>query len=586
MTGFSVNSLSFTDKSLEESEDYFYNNPGNGLFMVADAMGGRGYAGQESSWYAVESIRKNIEAAIAGEDVDISRVISEAVRSANESLFNMGEEDGRSHGTTLILSLLNRDELFFTGIGDSRLYMLEGGQLRQLSVDQKHLMNRFSSHTVDPGWGELGDMILSEDFMPSEFLGKKKYVTVDVKKVKVKPGTRLLQATDGLTDLATAKEISTALNMDNLEDCRSYLASLVKSPRDAALLLVDNFEKAYNSGVALNRKKDPNFRINNIRDIIFNKYSGHPSVQDFMRQWNGAENKDRLGIIVENLQVGFIHRKYVEETSSYIANKDDAVFNIVEIGLEKIVEDEKPGNPLPDRTKEMPELAGTYQNRIAQMQEYFGSDPKATALDILTGSYRDGNGKRTWLWEDRVKKLQEWYQSEDVMMDSDEIGRIMDVLKANKYVVSKHKEVLGEIERLLKNQEIHYEESPKQVQDPSGIAGKGDDEDNHHEPGSTVEYAGNRKDQALELGLKLNAAVHNNTNLIKSAAQKAVGSYLGSDKLGACVSRVVQDGLPELSRTFRDGIGPDIWNKDDLPGGVLRISPEIVKKYNIRKNDV
>jgi protein phosphatase len=106
-----------------------------GLFVVADGMGGHA-AGEVASGLAVaEFARLAEQAPVRAEDV------TEAVRLANEHILIAGAERGDRHGmgTTLtgvgVVGSERGEELAVFNVGDSRVYQLTDGQLRQLTVD-------------------------------------------------------------------------------------------------------------------------------------------------------------------------------------------------------------------------------------------------------------------------------------------------------------------------------------------------------------------------------------------------------------------------------------------------------------------
>ena len=102
------------------------------LFIVADGMGGHN-AGDYASRYAIEIIVKEIMECPQKEPPAIfqraiERANGELVRKAAEEIHLLGM------GTTAVLASLYQDHLWVANVGDSRLYLINGG-IRQITRD-------------------------------------------------------------------------------------------------------------------------------------------------------------------------------------------------------------------------------------------------------------------------------------------------------------------------------------------------------------------------------------------------------------------------------------------------------------------
>jgi PPM family protein phosphatase len=109
----------------------------DGLFLVADGMGGH-KAGEVASHLAVEHVRSQVEGRNGGVTTDD---LVDAVQEANSVLVERAGNDPelKGMGTTLCALALVRDEgrdlLGVVNVGDSRLYLLKGGELEQITDD-------------------------------------------------------------------------------------------------------------------------------------------------------------------------------------------------------------------------------------------------------------------------------------------------------------------------------------------------------------------------------------------------------------------------------------------------------------------
>jgi protein phosphatase len=114
-----------------------------GVFVVADGMGG--YRGGEiASKIAVETIEKAFaEEHVEGQaDAAVPRRASElarAIQMANEAIFERAEAEKHLEGmgTTICAARFspNKQRLYLGHVGDSRVYRLRSGKLRQMTSD-------------------------------------------------------------------------------------------------------------------------------------------------------------------------------------------------------------------------------------------------------------------------------------------------------------------------------------------------------------------------------------------------------------------------------------------------------------------
>lgn len=118
-----------------------------GLFVVADGMGGH-QAGEVASKMAVDTVRSFLEASRGDHDLtwpfgfdpalsmNANRLVT-AVRLANRKVFQAGEDkaDLAGMGTTIVVALIDDGVLTFCGVGDSRIYLLSGRTLHQITHD-------------------------------------------------------------------------------------------------------------------------------------------------------------------------------------------------------------------------------------------------------------------------------------------------------------------------------------------------------------------------------------------------------------------------------------------------------------------
>jgi protein phosphatase len=107
--------------------------------IVADGMGGQ-QAGEVASKRAIEVIPRELRKALATASTPdaVKTTIKRSIVQANEEIMAMGalDRDLKNMGTTVVLALWRRGaELFISGVGDSRAYLIRGNKITQLTVD-------------------------------------------------------------------------------------------------------------------------------------------------------------------------------------------------------------------------------------------------------------------------------------------------------------------------------------------------------------------------------------------------------------------------------------------------------------------
>ena len=115
----------------EENEDTAY--AGAQLLAIADGMGGHA-AGEVASAAVIDALKPLDTQVPAGE---VLNALDHAVRQASRRLTTMAKSDPalRGMGTTLTALLWSGSELGLVHIGDSRAYLVRGGEVFQITQD-------------------------------------------------------------------------------------------------------------------------------------------------------------------------------------------------------------------------------------------------------------------------------------------------------------------------------------------------------------------------------------------------------------------------------------------------------------------
>jgi protein phosphatase len=210
-----------------------------GLFVVADGMGGHA-AGEVASRLAVEAIeafvrRSHLEQELSwpyGIDSELTydgNRLRTAISLANRRVYRAAEahDDYTGMGSTAVAALVSGRRLSVGSVGDSRLYLWSGSELRLLTNDDTWVgMLRAHNPAVDPE-------VLARHPMRNvltNVLGAREESTVRVTEHELHGGDLVLLCTDGLHGLVPDDAIAECLRAT--EDLQQTAHRLVQAALD------------------------------------------------------------------------------------------------------------------------------------------------------------------------------------------------------------------------------------------------------------------------------------------------------------------------------------------------------------------
>jgi serine/threonine protein phosphatase PrpC len=178
-------------------------------------MGGQ-VAGKEASETAVEVVKTLFAAAIKSDWAkiakakngkplkDIKKLILDIIRQANKTVFAKGEAKAVNMGTTLTLAFIDNHHAFIGHVGDSRLYHIRKGEIRQVTEDHS-----LAADMVKKGKATREEVKTSPmRSMLTRSIGTNEKVAIDDPiGLELEEGDCLLLCTDGLTNLVEDEEI-------------------------------------------------------------------------------------------------------------------------------------------------------------------------------------------------------------------------------------------------------------------------------------------------------------------------------------------------------------------------------------------
>ncbi len=192
------------------------------LFVLADGMGGEAH-GEIASALAVETVVKhcldaevNPAARVLGATKPNwsanTKRLSTAVHLANKNIFKSAEEHPEQHGmgATLTAAWIDGTKLSIAHVGDSRAYLLRGGDLLQLTRDHSLVAEQVRRGMLTIAEAEESEM----QSVLLRALGAQREIEVDAEEHTLFPRDVLLLCSDGLTRVVTEPEIAGVLQAE------------------------------------------------------------------------------------------------------------------------------------------------------------------------------------------------------------------------------------------------------------------------------------------------------------------------------------------------------------------------------------
>lgn len=214
----------------EVNQDFVYVadkpvGPFPNLLVVADGMGGH-KAGDFASKYTVKVLHEELEKTSLKKPEDI---LKEGVSVANHELIKAAQSDVKLEGmgTTLVVATVIGNTLYFSNVGDSRLYLIND-KIKQISKDHSLVeeMVRLGGIKAEEAKNHPDKNIITRA------IGVKEDVEADIYEYRLRKGDIILMCTDGLS------------NMVEDED----MFNIVKGARDIVEAVHMLIEKANSNG--------------------------------------------------------------------------------------------------------------------------------------------------------------------------------------------------------------------------------------------------------------------------------------------------------------------------------------------------
>ncbi len=201
------------------NEDAYFFDDEQGLYIVADGMGGHA-AGEIASEQAVDTVRGMVrrgEGALTAlttskgrPDPDVihtaQRILESAVQAATYMVFGIAqhEPDQQGMGTTLSVLAMCGTYAVTAQVGDSRIYLVRSREASLLTEDHTLVAWQLREGIITPDEAAVSP----HRNVITRAVGSREYVQVDTKFIEVRPGDVFLLCSDGLHGYIEEDEIA------------------------------------------------------------------------------------------------------------------------------------------------------------------------------------------------------------------------------------------------------------------------------------------------------------------------------------------------------------------------------------------
>jgi len=219
-----------TGRRRAHNEDALFASAAEGVFIVADGVGGRA-AGELASARAVETFRDNagrLQQAVQQYTARpewqtrnaVLELLDQVCQESSRAVYDESERlSKRGMTTTLVAAVVGGGAVFLAHVGDSRAYLIRDGLIRQLTEDHSMV-----NELVRSGQMTYDEAIRSRyRSVITRAIGLYPTVQADVMCIEILPGDRLVLCSDGLSDPVPEDVIESIASQDDVETATSQL---------------------------------------------------------------------------------------------------------------------------------------------------------------------------------------------------------------------------------------------------------------------------------------------------------------------------------------------------------------------------
>ncbi len=210
------------------------------VFVVADGMGGH-VAGEIASHIFTGTVNKRLSAGemVLNQD-GLRKLVADGNEAILDSIKKYPERDGM--GTTATMLHIEGKTAFWAHVGDSRLYLLRQGDIKQITNDHTYVAELVANGSISTAQAEEHP----KRNMLVRAVGVDDTVEVDTGQIEIETGDIFLLCSDGLTNMVTLPAIQAVLETDGCDDKALSLMDVAKAGGgldNISAIVVEYYEK-------------------------------------------------------------------------------------------------------------------------------------------------------------------------------------------------------------------------------------------------------------------------------------------------------------------------------------------------------
>lgn len=200
---YEVSARTHQGKVRDNNEDAYFTTAREGMFLVADGMGGH-RAGEVAAAICRDTIKDQLLAVKSFDHPE--EVIRAAFGTAQDQIVAEAAkaEERKGMGCTAVFLLLRDQRFYCAHVGDSRVYLFRRGEMKQMTRDHSYVEELFIRGLISEE--EKANHPYKNQI--TRYLGSKQKLEVDIISGPVWNNDLFLLCTDGLPDAVEPAKIA------------------------------------------------------------------------------------------------------------------------------------------------------------------------------------------------------------------------------------------------------------------------------------------------------------------------------------------------------------------------------------------
>lgn len=184
------------------------------MALVCDGMGGMADGGKASQT-AINMMVQGFQKIEKMPEVNIPDFFRHGIQAIDRAIYAFPKEGGKGSGTTMVVCIAEDDKLYWASVGDSRIYIIRGNQMKQVTRDHNY-------------WMRLQDMVAAGKMTMEEAKAKKQkealisflgignvsLMDINTTPFELKYGDVIMLCSDGITKTLSDVQIKKIITDD------------------------------------------------------------------------------------------------------------------------------------------------------------------------------------------------------------------------------------------------------------------------------------------------------------------------------------------------------------------------------------